>query len=837
MICRNITISIILILFCSSSFGQSAQPDSNLWVTNGQVSAIARDGNKLYLGGTFTHVGPNIPFGTALDIVTGAPDQKFAKPNGNVIASVPDGQGGWYICGFFSTVAGQSRTGLARINNDGSLHPWRSSLYGNIEALAISGNRLYVAGYRPLGVGTRTNFFIAALDTVSGTTIHWNQSANGRVISLAVNNNIIYAGGQFDSIGGLARSRIAALEITTGVPTSWKTEITGTYGRVNTIATNGNIVYVGGIFSSAGGLSRNNIAAIDASTGNVTSWNPNANKTVRTLAVNGGIIYAGGYFSTIGGQSRNCIAALDPTTGAATSWDPNPLRVNTGRLPPTSTYAGQTCVNAITFSGGMVYVCGFFTSIGGQTRYNLASLDVTTGKASSWNPPVQVFFGPVLIFEEDVVTTLSPFGNKVYIGGEFSTIGGQFRNHLAALDATTGQATSWNPDVRLSPMSGDPYVNKIKINKGIIYVAGYFDSVGNVVRRSMAAIDALTGTPTNWNPDVNGQVFDLALAGDKFYVCGSFDSVGGQSRKYLAALNVSDGKVTSWNPQADEFVWSLAVDGNIVYTGGEFFSIGGQSRAGLAAIDAGTGLATAWNPNPNFGPGNPPGSIIYKINVSGGTIYAGGLFRYIGSQNRKYIAAIDANTGNPTAWNPGANQTVLDILVNGNTVFVCGSFDSVGGQSRSRLAAIDRTTGVVASWNPRIQNILSLGAPNVGTLAIGGDKLYAGGRFRAIAGVPRFGIAAYSGVPTIVGTLSESNPMKVYPNPSSDRIRIDYLLPDPDTKLSLEVLDGFGRRMLQQENLSISTNLDISFLEKGLYIIVVKDAGGKIVGTERILKL
>ena len=79
--------------------------------------------------------------------------------------------------------------------------------------------------------------------------------------------------------------------------------------------------------------------------------------------------------------------------------------------------------------------------------------------------------------------------------------------------------------------------------------------------------------------------------------------------------------------------------------------------------------------------------------------------------------------------------------------------------------------------------------------------------------------------------------MKVYPNPTSGRIRIDYLLPDPDTKLSLELFDGFGRRMLQHENLSISTNLDISFLEKGLYIIVVKDAGGKIVGTERILKL
>ena len=38
--------------------------------------------------------------------------------------------------------------------------------------------------------------------------------------------------------------------------------------------------------------------------------------------MSGGIVYAGGPFFMIGGQARGSIAALDATTGLATSWNP-----------------------------------------------------------------------------------------------------------------------------------------------------------------------------------------------------------------------------------------------------------------------------------------------------------------------------------------------------------------------------------------------------------------------------------------------------------------------------------------------------------------------------------
>jgi hypothetical protein len=118
------------------------------------------------------------------------------------------------------------------------------------------------------------------------------------------------------------------------------------------------MVYAGGDFTSIGGQSRNNFAALDATTGLATAWNPNAISSVYDLALSGSTVYAGGSFSSIGGQTRNRLAALDTSTGLATAWNPNA----NGR------------VNALAVSGSTVYAGGNFTSIGGQSRNRFAAI-------------------------------------------------------------------------------------------------------------------------------------------------------------------------------------------------------------------------------------------------------------------------------------------------------------------------------------------------------------------------------------------------------------------------------------------------------------------------------
>jgi hypothetical protein len=72
---------------------------------------------------------------------------------------------------------------------------------------------------------------------------------------------------------------------------------------------------------------------------------------------------------------------------------------------------------------GKILVGGFFGSIGGQTRNFIARLDATTGLADSFdpNPNLPVFS---IAVQAD---------GKILAGGEFTSIGGQTRNSIARL--------------------------------------------------------------------------------------------------------------------------------------------------------------------------------------------------------------------------------------------------------------------------------------------------------------------------------------------------------------------------------------------------------------------
>ena len=68
-------------------------------------------------------------------------------------------------------------------------------------------------------------------------------------------------------------------------------------------------------------------------------------------------------------------------------------------------------------------------------------------------------------------------------------------------------------------------------------------------------------------------------------------SIGGQTRNRLAALGAANGQlVAGFNPNANGTVSALAVAGNTVYAGGSFSSIGGQPRSGILALNTATGV-------------------------------------------------------------------------------------------------------------------------------------------------------------------------------------------------------------------------------------------------------
>ena len=108
-----------LLLFVSHNiYGQTFDLETNWWVPNGTVSALHKDAgsNILYIGGRFDYIGPIEPYGTPININTGIPEPNYDHPNGPVEVVEPDGNGGWYIGGNFTHVAGVARSRLARVS-------------------------------------------------------------------------------------------------------------------------------------------------------------------------------------------------------------------------------------------------------------------------------------------------------------------------------------------------------------------------------------------------------------------------------------------------------------------------------------------------------------------------------------------------------------------------------------------------------------------------------------------------------------------------------------------------------------------------------------------------
>ena len=226
-------------------------------------------------------------------------------------------------------------------------------------------------------------------------------------------------------------------------------------------------ILIGGTFTTVLGVTRNNIARLNPDGTLDAAFNPNANARVLSIAVqaDGKIFSRLALSHTIGGQAtRNYIARLDATTGLADSFNPN---------------ADSTVFSIAVQADGKILAGGFFTRIGGQTRNSIARLDATTGLADSFNPNAD---GPVFSIAVQA-------GGKILVGGDFTTpsadrraiaspgsmprpawlirstrtrtmlscfqsrcrrtarfwraaistdIGGQTRNHIARLDATTG---------------------------------------------------------------------------------------------------------------------------------------------------------------------------------------------------------------------------------------------------------------------------------------------------------------------------------------------------------------------------------------------------------------
>ncbi|MES2952618.1 MAG: hypothetical protein V4858_29165 [Pseudomonadota bacterium] len=702
----------------------------------GTVQVVVRqtDG-KVIIGGTFTHVNGQSRNRIARLNSDGSLDSTWNPNAGGTVTSitVDSGSGDVYAGGSFTTIGGQSRNRIAKLSGTTGAADatWNPNAGNTVSALALDGADLYASGsFTSIGGQSRNRIAKLATSGTGDADATWNPNAGNTVSTLAPDGSgSLYAGGQFTSIGGQSRNRIAKLS-TSGTGAADATWNPNAGNAVNVLVLDGSgNLYAGGSFTSIGGQSRNRIAKLSTSgTGAAdATWDPNSANTVNALTLSGTDLYAGGSFTTIGGQSRNRIAKLATSgTGAAdAAWDPN---------------SGST-VNSLAVDGsGNVYPGGSFNSIGGQSKGGVAKLNSSAAADTTWASAMSI--GSLNSMARDA-------SGRIIVGGVFAFVGdGTPRTNVARFNANGTLDTTWNPAANNS-------VNAIAIDAaGDIYLAGNFTTLGGLTRNRIGKVSDAGTTDATWDPNSNNAISSLRLDGSgNIYVGGDYTSIGGQNRNRIAKLSTSGTGAadTTWDPNANNSVTSLALDGTDLFAGGLYTTIGGQTRNRIAKLaTSGTGAADAtWNPNAD--------ATVRSVFWDGsGNLYVGGQFTNIGGQARNRIAKLaTAGTGAADAtWNPDSSSEVWAFALSGTDLYVGGQFITLGGLTRNRLAKVS-TTGAGAvdtSFDPNLDE-------RVKSIVMSGSTVHAAGWFGTVLGQSQANYVALSmnAPPTLMldgGTLA-----------------------------------------------------------------------------------
>jgi hypothetical protein len=339
-------------------------------------------------------------------------------------------------------------------------HPTQAE---TVDAVEIAGSAAYIGGTfsnARLGALRTPRANLMAVDLATGNLLPFVADTNGAVRAIASDGTSLYIGGDFTTVNGAARSRIAKLNLITGAVDPSFNASTG--NTVHDMVVIGGRLYLVGAFNSVDGVARTRVAAVNTTNGGIDpdfiptfAMAPGALFAIAANA-DGTRLYIGG--ATPGTVNDGVLREVDPLTGAdvgppsgfdrvndkvedldisrdgnhvyagtqfnsAVDWDPT----NGNR---TILQRAEGDVQAVQYSNGYLYIGfhdGFVWPPGsGQinTTLRLLALDPDNGYAvvDSFMPVSNGYPG---------VFTLDANGSYLVAGGWFATMGGVAVNGVA----------------------------------------------------------------------------------------------------------------------------------------------------------------------------------------------------------------------------------------------------------------------------------------------------------------------------------------------------------------------------------------------------------------------
>ncbi len=304
------------------------------------------------------------------------------------------------------------------------------------------------------------------------------------------------------------------------------------------------------------------------------------------------------------------------------------------------------------------------------------------------------------------------------------------------LVSTSGYAqnNTWSNTMSKDFKGPDGYLSSISAGPKGVFVGGGFSSCGGNFIQEIVANNITQWKDTAWNSvgigsenGVNGYIESMCTSSQGIYVCGTFKSAG----------TIGANKIALWNGAAwsslesalPEYrsISAISASGNYVYAGGIFDSIGGNAIISIAKYNG-----TSWS---GLGAGlrkistersfSPYGQV-NVIASKDSNVYVGGIFDTAGSVPVKNIAHWNGSTWQAMGAgirfdNIGSINAIIE-MPNGD-VYVGGSFDTAGTVPAKNIARWNGT-----EWSA-VGSLDFTGGGRVEAFAMDSNRLYVGGAF------------------------------------------------------------------------------------------------------------
>lgn len=366
-------------------------------------------------------------------------------------------------------------------------------------AIQPDGKMLAGGGFTTIASESRNR--LARFNANDSLDAGFNPNVNGDVYSItALPGGKVLIAGEFTTVGGVTRRYLARLNADGSPDPTFNSNVDGIFPVVYCalVQPDGKIV-IAGVFTTINGVTRNNVARLNEDGSLDTGFDPNVDGWVHSLALQGdGEILVGGNFSKVGGVTRTDLARLNTDGSLDSSFNGN---VN-----------GETGLRSILIQpDNKIVIGGFFSSVRGATRNNLARLNPDSTLDTSFNPNVSTY----------VYTMAAQADGKLLIGGEFTVVGTVTRTFIARLNPDGAVDPGFNPNLGGS-------VDSIAIQTdGRIVIGGSFANINGSFRNRIARLenDAATQTFTaqgttriEWlrggaAPEINDVTFEFSSNG------------------------------------------------------------------------------------------------------------------------------------------------------------------------------------------------------------------------------------------------------------------------------------------------------------------------------------